>query len=154
MIFLTALILTLIPDPTQVEQNKIFWEQQLQNTSPDLRMTAVLKLRDLRFADTLSKIQPLLKDPDADVRFEVIRSVGKLSTTEALDVLKAALSEEKDPYLVSEMRRGIRSIEDTMKAADEAAKKATEAEAKKALKKSKGITEKRGSSSEKPSKSR
>jgi HEAT repeat protein len=78
----------------------------------------VQKLRDLRFPDSLGKFAPLLDDVDPEVRYEVIRSIGRLNTPEALSTLQSVLQKERDPYLISETKRNIRGIEDALKAAD------------------------------------
>lgn len=113
-----------LPSPEQLDQNKSLLEQQLQSSSPDLRINAIQKLRDLRFSDSLPKFLPLLDDVDSLVRFETIRAISKIQTQEAITALQEAQKKEKDPYLLSEMRRSIRSIEDFFKSQEEAAQKA------------------------------
>ncbi len=126
MIVFTLALFLAIPDPQLLEQNKNFWESHLQSPSVDMRKNALLKLRDLRLPDSLLKIQPLLNDPQAEIRYEVIRSISKINSPETVEMLKTALEREKDPYLLSELRRGIRSIEDALKAAEAEAQKAAD----------------------------
>jgi HEAT repeat protein len=119
MIYLSFFyLLSAAPAPELLEQNKAFLENQLSSPSPDLRISAVQKLRDLRFPDSLGKFAPLLDDVDPEVRYEVIRSIGRLNTPEALSTLQSVLQKERDPYLISETKRNIRGIEDALKAAD------------------------------------
>ncbi len=119
MIYLSFFyLLSATPAPELLEQNKAFLENQLSSPSPDLRISAVQKLRDLRFPDSLGKFAPLLDDVDPEVRYEVIRSIGRLNTPEALSTLQSVLQKERDPYLISETKRNIRGIEDTLKAAE------------------------------------
>lgn len=111
-------LLNAMPAPELLEQNKLFLEAQLSNPSPDLRINAIQKLRDLRFSDSLAKFIPLLDDPDPEVRYETIRTIGRMTTPEALAALQGLGQKEKDPYLLSEAKRNIRLIEEAQKAAE------------------------------------
>lgn len=110
--------------PEAIMQNKDFLVRQLQNASSDLRINAVQKLGELRYPDTLSSLGDLAKDPVPEVRFAAIQGIAKFSNQEALDVLNSKFSNEADPYLKSEIRRSIKSIEDFLKPKEPKAKSA------------------------------
>ena len=123
--------LTLVPAPELLSQNYSLWVEQLRSNAPDLRINALQKLSELRKPETVSKMAELLGDVDNEVRFTAIRLVGRVQTEESANFLKGALEKERDPYLVSELKRNIKAIEDSFKAAElEKEKAAAKAEEK------------------------
>ncbi|MDB5038517.1 MAG: hypothetical protein JWQ35_2045 [Bacteriovoracaceae bacterium] len=144
-----SILLPLVPSPELLSQNYPLWVEQLKSSSPDLRINALQKLSELRQAETLSKMARLLSDSDSDVRFTAIRLIGRIQTEESANYLKANLEKEKDPYLASEIKRDIRSIEDTMKAAEKEKEKAAALAEEKAKKASSPKLEKKANSKSK-----
>lgn len=126
--YLVALSLALLqtPAPELLNQNYPLWVEQLKSKSADLRINALYRISELKEPDSLAKMSELMSDENSEVRFNAIRLVGKNQNEEALNFLKAALEKEKDPYLVSELKRNIASTEDYLK--EQEKKKQAEAE--------------------------
>jgi hypothetical protein len=139
--FIVQLWLVLVPPPELLSQNYDLWVEQLKNSSPDIRINALIKLSELRKPETLQKMAELLTDADPEVRFTAIKYIGKIQTEESANLLKGSLEKEKDPYLISETKRNVHSIETSLKALEaEKAKELERAEerAKKPAKPAKG----------------
>ncbi len=101
--------------PELTSQNYNLWVEQLKSPSPDLRINALLKISELKQPDSIAKMSELLTDSNSEVRFMAIRMVGKTQNPDALNFLKERLDSEKDPYLLSEIKRNIKGIEDYVK---------------------------------------
>ena len=129
LIVSVSFILGAMPPAELLNQNKDLLFEQLRSSAPDVRINALQKISDLRFPDGPAKLMELLTDPDAEVRFMAVRLVGKNQNPESLKALQGLIAAEKDPYLLSEIRRNIRSIEDTIKALEKAKEKASEPKA-------------------------
>jgi len=117
--FFTLLFVVTVGVPPQevLQQNRDFLLHQLENSSPDLRINALNKLSELRQPQaTIKPIAKLLDDPNMEVRFSAMRAITKMPNDEGLAILKEKVGKEGDPYLASELRRSIKSIEETLKA--------------------------------------
>jgi HEAT repeat protein len=136
---LLSIALTLIPPPELLSQNYELWVEQLKNPSPDIRITSLNKLSEIRKPETLAKMAECLGDSMPEVRFTTIKLFGRIQTEESAKFLKTALENEKDPYLVSELKRNIRAIEDGLKAAEKEKEKAAEKAEEKAKRPAKPI---------------
>jgi len=113
-------------------QNSEFLVQQLKNDSSDLRINALEKLGELKYAETIPAIADRASDPVPEVRFAAIRALAKFANQPALDALNSSFSSETDSYLKSEIRRSKKSIEDILKAeVDRQEKEAAKAARKK-----------------------
>ncbi|MBN8554117.1 MAG: HEAT repeat domain-containing protein [Deltaproteobacteria bacterium] len=122
------LLLNALPPPELLSQNKDFWISQLRSDSVDLKINALQKLGELRQADIPAKLSDVVRDSSGEVRFQALRTLAKIPNADSLKVLQDQLGEEKDPYLLSEVRRSIQSVEENLKLA---AQKLEEKEAKK-----------------------
>lgn len=120
-----SLGLTLVPPAEALSQNAELWTRQLRSDSVDLRIQALKKLAELRQPSTLSKIADSLSDLSPEVRFQAMRALTRMPNSESLSALQSHLTQETDPYLLSELRRSAKSVEDSMKGAQEKAEKAT-----------------------------
>jgi HEAT repeat protein len=124
-----------LPAPELLSQNKDFWIHQLRADSPDLRINALQKLAELRQPDIVPQLSDVVRDDSTEVRFQAIRAITKIPTEEGRKILQNQLSEEKDPYLLSEIRRSIQSVDENLKLASDKLEKQTQKEAQKNIQK-------------------
>jgi len=115
MIATLLLSMTIGVSPDLTNQNKDYWMSQLRNPSQQLRINALQKLSELKFVDSISAMAERLRDEDPQVRFAAIRALALIPRPESLAALNAALPEEQDSYLKSEMKRGKKSLEEILK---------------------------------------
>ena len=121
-----ALSILITISPELRSQNKDFWVNQLKSLSVDLRINALQKLKELRYPDTVNPISRSLQDQSSEVRFHAVRALTNIATKDAKSQLKSQLNVESDPYLKSEIRRGIRAVDAVLKKQAEEAAKALE----------------------------
>lgn len=107
----STLILTNNIDTTQ---NEAFWIEKLQASSLDLKINAIQKLAEIRESQSFRAIARVLSDQNSEVRYYAIRALSKFPTQESLNLLQTHLSSEPDPYLKSESKRSIRSIQEIL----------------------------------------
>jgi HEAT repeat protein len=114
-----------VPPADALSQNSELWARQLKSDSVDLRVQALKKLAELRQPATLPKIADALSDLSPEVRFQAMRAMTRMPNADSLNSLQLHLNQETDPYLISELRRSVKSVEDSIKQAQEKAEKAT-----------------------------
>lgn len=114
-----------LPPPEALNQNSELWTRHLKSESVDLRIQAVKKLAELRQISTLPKIAEALSDLSPEVRFQAMRALTRMPNSDSLASLQSRMNQETDPYLASELRRSIKSVEDSIKLAQEKVEKAT-----------------------------
>jgi len=111
MIIQFTLSMLISLSPHLLEQNRDFWHYQLESSSIDLRISALQKLGELRFIESLPYIIRSLSDSNSEVRFYAIKAMAKLPSEESKIELQTKFQVEKDPYLKSEIRRSIRVMD-------------------------------------------
>lgn len=129
-----GIYLLAVPPAEALTQNADLWVRQLRSDLVDLRILALKKLAEIREPSTQRSIVDALDDPSAEVRYQAMRALTRMPNAETLAGLQSHANSETDPYLVSELRRSIQSIEDSMKAAQEKAEKANLKAAEKEIK--------------------
>lgn len=77
----------------------------------DLRINAAQQLAEMPPTQALELLKGLLADSDAEVRYHAMRSLARFSIEDAALVAQERLPAEKDPYLTSELKRTIESIQ-------------------------------------------
>ncbi len=105
-------------------QNRDFWIEQLKNSEMQIRINAAEKLGELKYPEAIEPLGTLSQDQVPEVRFAAIQALARISNQQSLDILNQKFNAESDPYLKSEVRRSIKSIEDLMKAEQERLEKA------------------------------
>jgi len=96
-------------------QNLPYWMSALESRNVDLKINALFKLQELRDPNSISAIEKLLSDTDAEIRAGAARALGRFPYDTALRALEAKLPGEKDSYVRSEMNRSIKGLKSTFK---------------------------------------
>jgi ATP/ADP translocase/HEAT repeat protein len=76
----------------------------LTHKSPDVRRRALSRILALEDGDLMAKVEPLIKDPDAEVRANAMRYICKHSPEDSIERLKSYLASD-DPKLVAAAAR-------------------------------------------------
>jgi len=124
--FFASIVVVSVPPIELLSQNHDFLIRQLKSESSDLKINSLDRLGELKNPLSIPSIAENLQDPDPEVRYHAIRALSKSPLPEALAALQDRVpqgqpAKESDPYLAAEIRRGVKSTEDLIKANAEAA---------------------------------